>query len=495
MADADLTIPAARPARSPWAALVIMATAAFMDLLDGTIVEVALPSLQRGLHLGDAGLQWAVSAYTLAFALLLITGAAAGARAGRRRCFLAGLAVFTAASAAVGAAQSGGMLIGLRVVQGSAAAFMLPQALTFIQAEFAGQAKSKAFAVYGMVLALAGAAGPLLGGVLLNADVAGLGWRAIFLINVPVGTAAFAAGLRLIPDAPADRSKRLSTPSAAVLTLALVAVFYPLIEGRELGWPAWAFAMLAVSVPLLAVFTVMQLRLASSGQPPMVDLALFRSPGTSVGLAVALIFFGATSFFFILTLYLQSGLGYSPLRTGLSFLPFSAGIIVGSGGAAPLGQRFGRAAVGAGALAMTAAVASMIVLVSHYGGGLRAWQLAPSLAIAGIAFGIVSGTLADLALRHVPAHLSADASGVVNTVTEFGSVLAIAVAGGIYFAVLGPRPSMHAFTHAASVALWYLAICCAAASAGAALLPSRSPRPSDHGSAASQRQSAPAPRG
>jgi MFS family permease len=465
-----------------------------MDLLDGTIVEVALPSMQRGLHLGDAGLQWVVSAYTLAFALLLITGATVGARAGRRRCFLAGLAAFTAASAAAGAAQSGGVLIGLRVAQGGAAAFMLPQVLTFIQAEFGGPAKAKAFAVYGMVLALAGAAGPLLGGVLLSADVAGLGWRAIFLVNVPVGAAALAAGLQLIPGAPAERSRRLSIPGVAVLTLALVAVFYPLIEGRELGWPAWAFALLGVSAPLLALFTIMQLRLARSGRPPLVDLALFRSPGTSAGLAVALIFFGATSFFFILTLYLQSGLGYSPLRTGLSFLPFSAGIIIGSVGAAPLGQRFGRAAAGVGALAMTAAVGSMIALVTHYGPGLHAWQLAPSLAVAGIAFGIVSGTLADLVLGHVPARLSADASGVVNTVTEFGSVLAIAVAGGIYFAVLGPRPSAHAFTHAASAALWYLAICCAAAAAGAALLPSRHPRPADHGPAASQRQSATAPR-
>ena len=493
MSGTGLIRPVTRPAKPPWAALMIMATAAFMDLLDGTIVEVALPSMQRGLHLGDADLQWAVSSYTLAFALLLMTGARAGDRAGRRRCFLAGLAAFIAASAAAGAAQSGGMLIGFRTVQGGAAAFMLPQVLTFIQAEFGGQDKSKAFAVYGMVLALAGAAGPLLGGILLNVDIAGLGWRAIFLINVPVGAAALAAGLRLIPDAPADRSRQLSTPSVAILTLALVAMFYPLIEGRELGWPAWAFAMLGISVPLLAVFTFMQLRLARSGRSPMVDFTLFRSSGTSAGLAVALIFFGATTFFFILTLYLQSGLGYSPLRTGISFTPFSAGIIVGSAGAAPLGQRFGRAAVGAGTLAMTATIGSMIALVSHYGGGLHAWQLAPSLAVAGIAFGIVSGMLADLVLSHVPARLSADASGVVNTVTEFGSVLAIAVAGGIYFAGLGPHPSTHTLTHAASTGLWYLTACCAAATAGSALLPSRRPHPADHSPTAPQ-HSATAPR-
>jgi hypothetical protein len=155
--------------------------------------------------------------------------------------------------------------------------------------------------------------------------------------------------------------------------------------------------------------------------------------------------------------------------------PFSAGIIVGSAGAAPLGQRFGRAAVGGGALAMTAAIGTMIALIVHYRSGLHAWQLAPSLAVASIAFGTVSGTLADVVLKDVPPRLSADASGVINTVTEFGSVLAIAAAGGIYFAVLGQRPGAPAFTHAASTALWYLALCCAASAAGAVFLPG--PRP------------------
>jgi MFS family permease len=469
--DTSLTRPATLPARPPWGALVIMVAAAFMDLLDGTIVQVALPTMQRHLRLGDAGLQWILSAYTLAFALLLITGAQVGTLVGRRRCFLAGLAAFTVASAAAGAAQSGVMLVGFRAVQGGAAAFMLPQVLTFIQAEFSEQARGKAFAIYGMMLALAGAAGPVLGGILLNANIAGLGWRAIFLVNVPVGAAAFAAGMREIPASLADRSQKVSVSGVVVLTLALVALFYPLIQGRELGWPAWAFALLGMSAPLLAAFALLQLRQARSGGSPMVDLAMFRSRGTSAGLAVALVFFGATSFFFVLTLYLQSGLGYSPLRTGISFTPFSAGIIVGSGGAAPLGQRFGRSAVGVGALGMTAALVSMIAITGHYGAGLHAWQLGPSLAVAGIAFGIVSGTLADVVLGRVPARLSSGASGVISTVIQFGSVLAIAVAGGIFFTVLGPRHDTPAFTHAASAALWYLTICCAAAAAGSAFLP------------------------
>lgn len=450
-----------------------MAAAAFMDLIDGTIVQVALPSIQRDLKADDAILQWTVSGYTLAFALLLVTGARLGSRVGRRRCFLAGLALFVIASAAAAAAQSGGMLVGFRAVQGAASALMLPQVLSFIQAEFTGGTKSKAFATYGMVLALAGAAGPLLGGVLVEANIAGLAWRSIFLVNVPVGIAAFVFGRRLIPESVPDRSLRLNPAGTTVLTLALLAVFYPLIQGRQVGWPPWAFACLGASVPLLVLFALIQARSVRAHRPPLIDLALFRSRGTCVGLVIALLFFGATSFFFVLTLYLQSGLGFSPLRTGISFIPFSIGIIIGSAGASPLGQRFGRVAVAAGTLVTTAALVSMIALVSHYGSGLYAWQLAPSLAVAGLAFGIVSGTLADIVLGRVPARLAAEASGLINTVIQLGSVLAIAVVGAIFFDSLSRRPDIGVFTHAATSGLCYLAASCGLATIATVFLPAR----------------------
>jgi EmrB/QacA subfamily drug resistance transporter len=450
-----------------------MAAAAFMDLLDGTIVQVALPSIQRDLKADHAILQWTVSGYTLAFALLLVTGARLGSRVGRRRCFLAGLALFVIASAAAAAAQSGGMLVGFRAVQGAASALMLPQVLSFIQAEFTGAAKSKAFATYGMVLALAGAAGPLLGGVLVEANIAGLAWRSIFLVNVPVGIAAFVFGGRLIPESVPDRSQRLNPAGTSVLTLALLAIFYPLIQGRQLGWPPWAFACLGASVPLLALFALIQARSVRAKRPPLIDLALFRSRGTCVGLVIALLFFGATSCFFVLTLYLQSGLGFSPLRTGVSFIPFSIAVIIGSAGAAPLGQRLGRLVVAAGTLGTTAALVSMVALVGHYGSGLHAWQLAPSLAVAGLAFGVASGTLADIVLDRVPARLAAGASGLINTVIQLGSVLAIAVVGAIFFDSLSGRPDVRAFTSAATSGLWYLAASCALATIGTVFLPSR----------------------
>ncbi len=457
--------------KAPWAALIVMSAAAFMDLLDGTIVEVGLPSIQLNLHVNGAGLQWTVSAYTLSFGVMIITGSQLGARIGRRRSFLAGLAGFVACSAAVAAAQSPGMLIGLRAAQGATAAVMLPQVLTFIQSEFDSDAKPKAFAAYGMILALAGAAGPLLGGVLIGADPAGLGWRAIFLVNVPVGLIALAFGMRLIPDSQPDPTKRLDAVGTLVLTAALLALFYPLIEGRQLGWPAWSFALLAVSPPLLAVFVLTQAHRAD--RSPLIDLRLFRSRATTAGLGIGLLLFGSTSFFFVLTLYLQDALGYTALHTGLTFIPFSAGIIIGSGGAAPLGQRYGRAAIATGAAAITLTLASMIAVLSHYDASLHSWQLAPSLAITGIAFGIISGALADTVLGQVPDDQAVSASGLVNTVTELGSVIAITITGAILFDTLSSRPEPHLFVHATTASLWYLTASCAAAALGCTLLPRR----------------------
>lgn len=467
----DATVPAGR---ALWPALIVMVAAAFMDLLDGTIVEVGLPSIQRNLHVDGADLQWTVSAYSLAFAVLLVTGSRLGERIGRRRSFLTALAGFVVCSAAVAAAQSPAMLVAFRAAQGATAAFMLPQVLTFIQSEFEDSAKPKAFALYGMILALAGAAGPILGGVLIHADPAGLGWRAIFLVNVPVGLVALAAGARLIPDSRPDRTKRLDPVGTVVLTGALVALFYPLIEGRQLGWPAWSIAILVASAPLLGMFALTQAR-RSEHAAPMVDLSIFRSRTTTAGLGIALLLFGSTSFFFVLTLYLQDGLAYSPLHTGVTFVPFSAGIIFGSAASAPLGQRFGRVAVAAGAVIVTLSLASLIVVIARYGEGLHSWQLAASLAITGIAFGIISGALAGVVLSQVPAHLAASASGVVNTVTQLGSVVAITVTGAIFFGALGSHPHQQTFTHATATSLWYLTASCAAAAIGCALLPPRGP--------------------
>jgi MFS family permease len=287
---------------------------------------------------------------------------------------------------------------------------------------------------------------------------------------VPIGLTALVLGSRRIPASGPCHGSRLDPAGTALITLALLAVFYPLIEGRQLGWPTWSLACLGASVPLIAAFAALETR---TGQP-LIDLSLFRRRGPAIGLGIAMVFFGTTGFFFVLTLFLQLGLGYSALRTGVTFVPFSLGIIIGSGGAAPLGKKYGRYAVTAGALLMTLTVGSMTVIA---GPAMPAWHLAPSLAVAGLAPGIVSGTLADIVLGQLPADQSASQSGVVNTVIQLGSVTAIAVIGVLFFGALGQHPAIGGYVHATRTGLWYLAACCAAAALGSLLVPAKPERP------------------
>ena len=265
-------------------------------------------------------------------------------------------------------------------------------------------------------------------------------------------------------------------------------MFYPLIEGRQAGWPAWSFISLAGAAPLLAAFCLLEFRKARTGRAPLVSPGLFTSRQSGVGLAIAMLFFGATSFFFALTLFLQFGLGYSPLRTGLAFLPFSLGIVVGSGGAAPLGQKYGRYAITAGAVLMTLAILSMIAVIHAAGSALTGWQLAPSLAAAGLAFGVVSGTLADVVLARIPREQASAASGVVSTVIQLGSVTAITVVGVIFFSLLGRELTATGFVDAVTGGLGYLALACTAAAGLSLCLPSRAGRAATAGNPASDGQ-------
>ncbi len=441
-----------------------MVAAAFMDLLDGTIVQIALPAIQRNLHVSDAGLQWTVSAYTLAFSLLLITGSRLGDRFGRKRTFLAGLAGFATASALVAAAPDPGVLIGFRALQGAAAALMLPQVLTFIQAEFDPEPRRAAFAIYGMMLALAGASGPLLGGVLVQANLAGWGWRTIFLVNIPIGLTALAMGSRVIPASRPNHDRRLDPAGTVLLTLALLAVFYPLIEGRQLGWPAWCLACIGVAVPLLAAFAVLEART----RQPLIDFSLFRRRGPGIGLGIALVFFGTTSFFFVLTLFLQLGLGYSALRTGLSFIPFSIGIIIGSGGAAPLGKKYGPRAVTAGTFLMTLAVASMTVTA---GPGMPG--LAPGTIPSGGRRGVRNRLWHPCHHRPRPAARRQSRTSVRRR--QHGHPTRQRHRDRRHRrAVLRrarPSPCPGSLYHATRTGLWYLTACSAAATLGSLLLP------------------------
>ncbi|HTZ94462.1 MAG TPA: MFS transporter [Streptosporangiaceae bacterium] len=423
-----------------WLTLAVLLLAAFMNLLDISIVNIAIPSIQRNLHASYADVQWALAGYTLAYALVLITGGRLGDTFGRKRLFLIGVTGFTLMSALCGAAQTPGMLIACRVAQGAMGAIMIPQVLSMIQVIFPAAERIKALAAFGVTAGLGTVSGPLLGGLLTQHNLFGLDWRPIFLINVPVGILAVAASAMLVRESTAPRRPRLDPGGVALVSAALLLLLYPLVEGRQLGWPVWTFVSMAAAVPMFAVFIAYERAKDRRDGSPLVQLSLFGKRSFAVGIAIAVTFFlGVTSFALILTLFLQVGLGFEPLHAGLTFLPFSLGVLAASGAAARLAPKFGRGVTMTGALVMAAGMASLIATVHHYGGAVTTWEMAPALVVAGLGMGTVLAPLADILLDGVRAQDAGSASGLFNTSLQLGASVGVAVIGVIFFGLLGSQ--------------------------------------------------------
>ncbi|HEX9358498.1 MAG TPA: MFS transporter, partial [Streptosporangiaceae bacterium] len=441
--DAQILAPPATSGQADprrWLTLVILLLAGFMNLLDVSIVNIAIPSIQRDLHASYADVQWALAGYTLAYALILITGGRLGDTFGRKRLFLIGVAGFTIMSALCGAATGPGMLIGCRVAQGAMGAIMVPQVLAVIQVIFPPHERIKALAGFGVTAGLGTVSGPLLGGLLITHDLFGLGWRTIFLINVPVGIIAFAASAVLVRESKAARPPRLDPLGVALISAALLLLLYPLVQGRQLGWPAWTYVSMALCLPLLAAFAWYERVKGRRDGSPLVPLSLFADRAFSAGMGVAVTFFlGIASFGLVLTLFLQLGLGFSPLHAGLTFLPFSAGVLVSSAAAARLAPRFGRGVTMAGALVIAAGMAVLIATVHHYGVAVTTGDLVPGLVAAGLGLGAVIAPLADIVLAGVPHRDAGSASGVFNTGLQVGNSIGIALIGVVFFGMLGSQ--------------------------------------------------------
>ena len=449
--DAQILAPDGAVSDSPdprrWLTLVVLLLAAFMNLLDISIVNIAIPSIQRDLHASYADVQWALAGYTLAYALVLITGGRLGDAFGRKRLFLIGVIGFTLMSALCGAAQSPGMLIASRVAQGAFGAIMIPQVLSVIQVIFPAAERIKALAAFGITAGLGTVSGPLLGGLLTQHDLFGLAWRPIFLINVPVGILAVAASAVLVRESRAPRPPRLDPVGVALISAALLLLLYPLVQGRQLGWPPWTFVSMAAAAPMLAVFVGYERAKDRRDGSPLVQLGLFRQRAFAVGIAIAVTFFlGVTSFALILTLFLQIGLGFAPLHAGLTFLPFSAGVLLASGAAARLAPRFGRGVTMVGALVMAGGMAGLIETVRHFGGAVTTWEMVPALVVAGLGMGTVLAPLADILLAGVQRQDAGSASGIFNTSLQLGASIGVAVIGVIFFGFLGSQSAAAAAT-------------------------------------------------
>ncbi|WP_346012080.1 MFS transporter [Streptomyces sp. SID3343] len=435
-----LAEPQARPAyRLRWIGLAVVMGADIMDLLDATIVNVAGPGIRDSLGGSTAHLQWFSAAYTLVLAMFLIAGARLGDIFGRRRMFLGGVAAFTVASALCALAQSPEMLIGARGFQGLTAAMMVPQAFGLIRDMFDERDMGMALAVFGPAMGLSAVLGPILGGILLDADLFGLGWRSVFLVNVPLGVFAFFAGSAVVPRPTAEqaaaRKPRLDLIGTLLVTAAMVLLVYPLVQGREEGWPAWTYASMAASLPVLAAFAWYELRTSRAGRDALVEISLFGNRAFTGALVVGLAIFGSMiGLMLVLGVYLQVGLGWTATHAALALIPWSLGSAVGAGLAgAVLGPKYGRLVLHAGLVIGILGVVGIGATVALHDGPVNVWLLLPATGVAGLGFGLLLAPFFDIALAGVADHEIGSASGVLNAVQQLAGALGVALLGTLFF--------------------------------------------------------------
>jgi EmrB/QacA subfamily drug resistance transporter len=454
--------------------LPVVLMAMFMAGFDIWAVNVAAPSLQRDLHVSDSALQLIVGGYAFMYASGMVTGGRLGDLFGYRRMFMIGVISFAAASLLCGLAQSSGELVAARLLQGLTGAAMVPQVLALITATFPVGERPRALAWFGVTMGVGFVSGQILGGGLIQANIAGLGWRAIFLVNVPVGAAALIAAAIVVPHAWAQRRPRLDPLGAVGISASIALALVPLTLGRDQGWPPWTWVSLAASVPLLVLTVAWERRLARRGGEPLLDLPLFADRAFSAGLAVnfGLVFFFG-SFMFVLTLLLQEGLGQPPLHAGIEALPLAATFTIASILSPRFSARLGPRSITLGAGITTLGTVILALTGARYGAQLTGWDLAPATALIGLGQGIALPSLIGAVLTHVRAERAGAAAGILTTTQQFGAASGIAVIGAIFYTALGPAPSREAFVAAMVVAMTVNAALVAAAAVTTLLLPRR----------------------
>ncbi|WP_328851905.1 MFS transporter [Micromonospora globbae] len=468
------------PYRWRWLALAVILAAEVMDLLDALVTNLAGPAIRADLGGSATLIQWLGAGYTLAMAVGLVTGGRLGDLYGRRRMFLVGVLGFTAASALCALSVAPGMLVASRVAQGLFGAVLIPQGLGIIKEVFPPREMAAAFGAFGPVMGISAVGGPILAGWLVDADIAGTGWRAIFLINLPIGLLATLGALRFLPESRSTHASRLDLPGVGLVAVGAVLLVYPLVQGREQGWPGWMFAMLAAAAVVFAIFARYEVRRQRAGRDPLVVPTLFRRRAFTGGLVAGLAFFTAlTGFSLVFSLYLQLGLGYSPLHAGLAGVPQALGMVIafviaGAG----LARRLGRTLIHAGLLVVLAGVGGMLLTLRLAGPDVTPWRLVPALLVVGFGMGLVMAPFFDIVLSGVEPAETGSASGTLTAVQQLGGALGVALLGTVFFARL---PDDGAGS-AVRATLWVEAALLAVTVAAAFLLPrqAREPEPGQH---------------
>ncbi len=419
-----------------WLALTSVLTGLFMILLDLSIVNVALPAIRVNLRANNADIQFVVAGYGLAYAVMLITGGRLGDLYGRKRLFMLGMAGFVATSALCGLAQSAVMLDASRVAQGLMAALMYPQVYSVIQVSFPPRERAQVFGLVGAVIGIATIMGPLVGGLIIRGDITGTAWRWIFLVNVPVGVAAFIAAASFVSESKAPGATRLDTAGFALATMGLLLLVYPLVEGQNAQWPAWSFVCMGASPLVLGAFVLYERSLAVE-RFPLVQLSMFSIPAFRLGVLISAAFLaGIPSFFFVFVLVLQNGLGYSALHAGLTTIPWTAGVAVASTISSRLEGRLGKWAIVIGAALLALGALGVIWTLNLRGVKLTSFDLVPAFVVSGLGLGTVIAPLLNVILAGVPARYAGSASGVLTTFQQLGGAIGVAVVGVVFFSLL-----------------------------------------------------------
>lgn len=422
-----------------WRALSVCLVAGFMSLLDVSIVNVALPSMQSGLEASAAQLSWVVSGYALTFGLVLVAAGRLGDDRGRRRMFLLGLGLFVLTSAVAGFAPTPEVLVGVRLLQGVAAGMLSPQVVGFIQDLFRGPERGTAFGMFGAVVGVSTAVGPLLGGLLLAWAGHADGWRWVFFVNIPIGVVALVAAARLLPpdDVRTAGRRPLDLVGTLLLGVAVVGLMLPLVMAEQdpASAPWW---LLAVSAVALGGFVAWERRAKRTHGLPLVDFTLLRTRSYAVGATLGMTYFaGFTSIFFVLTLYLQNGLGYTPLQTGLTLTPFAIGSAVTSALGGRLVSRYGQPLVVTGlAVVLAGLAATAVVLGVTAGDPATGLAVAGPLLLAGAGGGLVVAPNQTIALSEIPPTSGGTAAGVLQTGQRIGTAIGLSAVAAVFFGQL-----------------------------------------------------------
>ncbi|GGB42132.1 putative actinorhodin transporter [Flexivirga endophytica] len=452
--SADATSPAYR---WRWLALLVVLSAEVMDLLDALVTSIAGPTITDELGGGGVTIQWLSAGYTLAMAAGLLIGGRLGDMFGRKRMFLIGMAGFTLFSLLCAAAQDPTMLITSRALQGLLGATLLPQGLGIINEMFPPAERAKAFGAFGPIMGIGAVGGPILAGWLIDADLLGLGWRAIFAINIPIGIIGIVGAVRYLPKNRPDRSLGLDVSGVILAAAGMFLLVYPLVQGREHDWPLWCFVMFTAGLLAFVAFAFLERSRDRAGRSTLVVPSLFTKRAFTGGLITGLAFFSALmGSSLVLTLYLQLGLHYTPLQAGLTAIPQAVAMIVGFGIGQPLTARIGRTTMHLGYLVVIAGLGVLVATISWSGASIDALRLAPALTLIGTGMGMAMTPFFDIVMSGVEDQESGSASGSMTAVQQIGSALGVAVLGTVFFGQVDGHGASVAdsFGHATQITTW-----------------------------------------